>query len=241
MEVGGGDVPKSMTATDIESIHKKLDYLTEYVEAQQKRQQEFDELKQDVIPIANHMIKLSIDELAEIGTEFQVEDLFYLLKRLLRNTGLLMRLVDMLEAGMDLTEELKPIGLQAFSDMVETLDRLEREGYFTFMREGWGIIERIVQEFNEDDVRALGDNIVAILTTVRSMTQPEILSLADQAISAIQPSAAEEENVSTLALLRELSDPKVRRGMSRMLNLLKALADQPTNQTPNDERVKGEK
>ncbi len=226
-------MPKTMTATDIESIHKKLDYLTEYVEAQHKRQQEFDELKQDVIPIANHMIKLSIDELAEIGTEFQVEDLFYLLKRLLRNTGLLMRLVDMLEAGMDLTEELKPIGLQAFSDMVETLDRLEREGYFNFMREGWGIIERIVQEFNEDDVRALGDNIVAILTTVRSMTQPEILSLADQAISAIQPSAAEEENVSTLALLRELSDPKVRRGMSRMLNLLKALADQPTKQTPN--------
>jgi uncharacterized protein YjgD (DUF1641 family) len=222
-----------MTTTDIESIHKKLDYLTEYVEAQHKRQQEFDELKQDVIPIANHMIKLSIDELAEIGTEFQVEDLFYLLKRLLRNTGMLMRLVDMLEAGMDLTEELKPIGLQAFSDMVETLDRLEREG--------WGIIERIVHEFNEDDVRALGDNVVAILTTVRSMTQPEILSLANQAISAIQPSAAEEENVSTLALLRELSDPKVRRGMSRMLNLLKALADQPTNQTPNKERVKGEK
>ncbi len=226
-------MPKTMTATDVESIHKKLDILTEYVDAQHKRQQEFDELKQDVIPIANHMIKLSIDELAEIGTEFQVEDLFYLLKRLLRNTGMLMRLVDILEAGMDLTEELKPIGLQAFSDIVGTLDRLEREGYFAFMREGWGIVERIVHEFTDDDLRALGDNIVAILTTVRSMTQPEILSLADQAISAIQPNTAEEESISTLALLREFSDPKVRRGMSRMLNLLKVLADQPTNQTPN--------
>ena len=228
-------MPKTMTATDleIESIHKKLDVLTEYVEAQHKRQQEFDELKQDVMPIANHMIKLSIDELAEIGTEFQVEDLFYLLKRLLRNTGMLMRLVDMLEAGLDLTEELKPIGLQAFSDIVETLDRLEREGYFTFMREGWGIVERIVHEFNDEDVRALGDNIVTILTTVRSMTQPEILSLADDAISAIQPSEVEEEDISTFALLRELSDPKVRLGMSRMLNLLKVLADQPTKQTPN--------
>ncbi|HUS85472.1 MAG TPA: DUF1641 domain-containing protein [Anaerolineales bacterium] len=226
-------MPNTMTATDIESIHKKLDYLTEYVEAQQKRQQEFDELKQDMIPIANHMIKLSIDELAEIGTEFQVDDLFFLLKRLLRNTGMLMRLVDMLEAGMDLTEELKPIGLQAFSDMVETLDRLEREGYFEFIREGWGVIERIVHEFDKDDVRALGDNIVAILTTVRSMTQPEILTVADQAISALQPSAADEKEISTLALLRELSDPKVRRGMSRMLNLLKALADQPKDQTPN--------
>ncbi|MGB2895961.1 MAG: DUF1641 domain-containing protein [Anaerolineales bacterium] len=223
----------TITTTDLENIHKKLDYLTEYVEAQHRRQQEFDELKQDAIPIANHMIKLSIDELAEIGTEFQVEDLFFLLKRLLRNTGMLMRLVDMLEAGMDLTEELKPIGLQAFSDMVETLDRLEREGYFTYMREGWGIVERIVHEFNEEDVRALGDNVVAILKTVRSMTQPEILSLANQAISAVQPSAAEEEDVSTLSLLRELSDPKVRRGISRMLNLLKVLADQPTNQSPN--------
>ncbi len=224
---------KTITATDLENIHKKLDYLTEYVEAQHKRQQEFDELKQDAIPIANHMIKLSIDELAEIGTEFQVEDLFFLLKRLLRNTGMLMRLVDTLEAGMDLTEELKPIGLQAFSDMVETLDRLEREGYFTFMRESWGIVERIVHEFNEEDVRALGDNVVAILKTVRNMTQPEILTLANQAISAVQPSAAEEEEVSTLSLLRELKDPKVRQGMSRMLNLLKVLADQPTNQTPN--------
>jgi uncharacterized protein YjgD (DUF1641 family) len=228
-------MPKTMTATDleIESIHKKLDFLTEYVEAQHKRQQEFDELKQDMLPIANHMIKLSIDELAEIGTEFQVEDLFYLLKRLLRNTGMLMRLVDMLEAGMDLTEELKPIGLQAFSGIVETLDRLEREGYFALAREGWGIVERVAHEFDEDDVRALGDNIVTILKTVRSMTQPEILSLADQAVSAIQPSAEEEGEVSTFALLRELSDPKVRRGMSRMLNLLKVLADQPTKQTPN--------
>lgn len=228
-------MPKTMTATDleIESIHKKLDILTEYVEAQHKRQQEFDELKQDVMPIANHMIKLSIDELAEIGTEFQVEDLFYLLKRLLRNTGMLMRLVDMLEAGMDLTEELKPIGLQAFSSIVETLDRLEREGYFALMGEGWGIVERVVHEINEDDVRALGDSIVPILTIVRSVTQPEILSLADDAISAIQPSAAEEENISAFALLRELSDPKVRRGMSRLLNLLKVLGDQPAKQSPN--------
>lgn len=224
---------KTMTATEIESIHRKLDYLTEYIEAQQKRQQEFDELKRDVIPIANHMIKLSIDELAEIGTEFQVDDLFFLLKRLLRNTDMLMRLVDMLEAGMDLTQELKPIGLQAFSDLIETLDRLEREGYFDFMREGWGIIERIVQEFNKEDVRALGDNIVAILKTVRGMTQPEILSLADRAVSAFQADDAAEEEISAFALLRELSDPQVRRGMSRMLNVMKVIADQPANQNPN--------
>ena len=43
----------------------------------------------DAIPVVNHMVKLSIDELAEIGTDFQLEDLTFLLKRVLRDTRLL--------------------------------------------------------------------------------------------------------------------------------------------------------
>ena len=44
---------------------------------------------------------------------------------------------------------------------------MEREGYFAFARGGWRIVERIVTEFSEDDVNALGDNIVTILNTVK--------------------------------------------------------------------------
>jgi uncharacterized protein YjgD (DUF1641 family) len=174
------------------------------------------------------MLKLSIDELAEIGTEFQMEDLFFLLKRLLRNTHTLVSLLERLEAGMGLAEEANLIGKQVFSNVVEELDQMERKGYFAFAREGLSIVDRIVTEFSEEDVRALGDNIVTILYTVRNMTQPEILELANRSLAAIRP---EEEitpdSVSTWSLLRELSDPKVRAGMARMLNLLKVLADQP--------------
>ena len=175
------------------------------------------------------MLKLSIDELAEIGTEFQMEDLFFLLMRLLRNTHTLVSLLESLEAGMGLAEEANLIGKQVFSSAVEELDQMERKGYFAFAREGWSILDQIVTEFSEEDVRALGDNIVTILRTVRNMTQPEILELANKSLAALQP---EEElhpgSVSTWALLRELSDPKVRVGMARMLNLLKVLADQPS-------------
>ena len=38
---------------------------------------------------------------------------------------------------------------------------------------------------------------------------------------------AVDENVSTWKLLREMGDPKVRKGLSRMLNMVKALAEQP--------------
>jgi uncharacterized protein YjgD (DUF1641 family) len=214
------------TATnDLETLHQKIDLISEQLEAQQRRQMELQELQQDLIPVVNHMIKLSIDELAEIGTEFQLEDLIFLLKRVLRNTRLIRRLMDMVEGGAGLIDELTPIGNQAFGTTVETLDRLEREGYFSFAHEGWKIIERIVSEFNEEDVRALGDNIVTILTTVRKMTQPEVLALANNAISAISPQE-EVEDISILRLIRELGDPRVRRGMARLLNMVKALDDQ---------------
>lgn len=215
------------TTQDLETLHQKIDLIAEQLEAQQRRQLELQDLQHDLLPIMNHMIKLSIDELAEIGNEFELEDLLFLLKRVLRNTRLIRRLMDMVEGGAGLLDELEPIGMQAFSTTVATLDRMEREGYFAFAQEGWHIFERIVTEFSEEDVRALGDNIVTILTTVRNMTQPEILSLANDAISAINPQE-EIEDVSTLRLIRELGDPRVRRGMARLLNMVKALDVQAT-------------
>ena len=222
-------------ANDLAQLHQKIDlltnqvaYLTEQTEVQQRRQQEFDELKQDMIPIANHMIKLSIDELADVGQEFEVEDLLFLLKRVMRNTHLILSMFDRFEALMGITDEVELLGKQVFSTTVETLDQLERDGYFAFAQEGWKIMERIVTEFSEEDVSALGDNIVTILNTVRNMTQPEIMTLANNAVGAIREDIPETETASIWTLLRELSSPKVRRGMARMINLLKTLDEQDT-------------
>jgi uncharacterized protein YjgD (DUF1641 family) len=219
---------------DVALLHQKIDllttqvaFLTEQAEVQQRRQQEFDELKQDMIPIANHMIKLTIDELAEIDPEFEIGDVVYLLKRVLRNIPLILAMFDRFEALMGITDEVELLGKQVFSTAVEQLDELERAGYFAFAREGWGIMERIVTEFSEEDVQALGENVVTILTTVRNMTQPEIMAMANNAIGAIQEIPPEEKTPSMLALLRELSNPKTRRGMARMINLLQVLDEQP--------------
>ena len=72
---------------DLALINEKLDqltlqiaYLTEQAESQQRRSREFDELKADLIPIGNQLIHLTINELEEIGTDFELDDLLYLLK-----------------------------------------------------------------------------------------------------------------------------------------------------------------
>jgi uncharacterized protein YjgD (DUF1641 family) len=112
-----------------------------------------------------------------------------------------------------------------FNRVVKQLEGMEQAGYFAFARGGMYVMERVMSEFSEEDVRALGDNVVTILSTVRNMTQPEVLAMANNLIGAASDESNLPDTVSTWALLRELSDPKVRRGMARMLNIVKTMAD----------------
>ena len=187
---------------DLELLHQKLDYLTEQLEAQRQQQEGMNELMHDAVPVVNHMIKLSIDELAEIGTDFQLEDLTFLLKRVLRDTQMLVGLLDQVEAVAELAEEGQVMGKRIFHQVTMELDRLEREGYFGMARAGMGVADRLVHEFKAEDVEAAGNRMVDALTE------------------------DVPENVSFLALLRAMGDPKVRRGLYRSMNLLKAIGDQ---------------
>lgn len=211
--------------SDLALLHQKIDRLTEQIERQQRRQQELEDLQQDVIPIVNHMIKLSIDELAEIGSDFTLEDLFFLVKRLLRDTHLLLNMLDQLESTAALGQEISPLVKPVFNQSVEALNTLEQRGLFAFLRGLWYVADRVLTEFDEQDVRALGDNVVTILNTVRHMTQPEVLALANTTLEQLETPV--EGKVSTWRLLRELNDPQVRLGLVRMLGVVKTFANTP--------------
>ncbi|MBS1249049.1 MAG: hypothetical protein MAG431_00622 [Chloroflexi bacterium] len=207
----------------IDHMNQQMATLTAYVASQQRRQREMEELKQDIIPIGNHMVKLAIDELAEIDTEFELEDLLFLLKRVLRNTNLILELMDRVESFAGLANETEILGKQVFASTVETLDRLEREGYFDLAREGGRALENIVTEMNNEDIRSLGDNLPSLLKTLQKLSQPEVLTLVDGSLEALQ-SQETEETISTLKLLGELRHPEVRAGLARLLNIIKVFA-----------------
>jgi uncharacterized protein YjgD (DUF1641 family) len=152
-----------------------------------------------------------------------LEDLLRLLKRLLRNTRNLEQMLDQLEAGMELWQDASPLSRDAFRQVMEQLDEMERKGYFVFIKGGLDIADRVVTSFSEEDVRQLGDNIVLILQTVKEMTQPENMTLLRQTASVVR----DEEPVaaSLLSLIRQLNDPAVRKGLAKTLQVLKTVAD----------------
>jgi len=182
---------------DIALLHEKIDQLTvqveilgDHAEIEQRRRRELDELKADLIPIGNQLVKLTINELAEIGTEFELEDLIYLLKRVLRNTQLILTMMDRFEALMGIADEMELLGKQVFSTTIEGLDRLEREGFFAIARESWGVVEKIVAEIDPADIRSIGEDL---------------------------------GSPSSIALLRELNQPEVRKGIARLLQIVKVM------------------
>ncbi len=206
---------------DLQALHVKLDYLTEQIDEQRRRQQIIDELIQDMAPVASGMFQITIDELDEIGNDVDLSDVMYLFKRILRDVRLLNGMLENLESIVEFSGDLSQLSQPVFLQLVNKLGQLERKGYFTFAAESSYIIDQIVTEFSQEDVRALGDNIVTILQTLRNMTQPEVMALVNNAVAGLETPI--EPDISTWQLLGELRDPQVRRGFVRLLHMVKGM------------------
>jgi uncharacterized protein YjgD (DUF1641 family) len=220
----------TMTDQTMAALNDKLDkltvqvgFLTEEAHRQKRRQQEWDELKDDLIPIGNELFRLSVEQLEEVHHHVQMEDLLRLFKRLLRNTRNLEMMLDQFESASELLQDVGPLSHDAFITAMMKLDEFERKGYFTFMQGGLDMMDHIVTSFSEEDVQQLSDNVVLILQTVKEMTQPEIMNMLSNTAHSLQ----DEEPVDTsiMSIFRQLNDPAVRKGLAKTLTVLKSVGD----------------
>jgi len=212
-------------AARLEAIESKLDFITEYIEAERRHRREMQELKDDLALVGKDLFQAAVVELDEVAEHFDSKDLLSLLKKLLRNTRHLNRMLDQMSSTADLFEDMKPIGKQMFQELLETLNELDRKGYFTFFREMTGVLDTIVTSYSVDDVRALRENIVSILNTVKSMTQPDMLSSINNAAGFFRKmDIAVQKDVSLTMLIRQMGDPEVRRGIYFLLQFAKSMA-----------------
>jgi len=204
----------------IDLLTTQVSYLTEEAQQQKRRRQEWQELQDDLTPIASDVFRISVNELEEVENYVQLEDILRLFKRLMRNTHNLEQMLDQLESTMAMIQEVSPLTQDAFMTLMTRLDEAERRGYFTFMRGGIGVMDKVVTSFSEEDIQQLGDNVVFILQTVKEMTQPEIMSMVRDSVEVLREEDP-PENVSLFAIMRQLNDPEVKRGLSKTLAVLR--------------------
>jgi uncharacterized protein YjgD (DUF1641 family) len=208
----------------VDALTAQIAFLAEEARIQRERRQEWDELKNDLSPVASEAYRLSVQQLDEIEGYVQLEDIIRVTKRLMRNTRNLEEMLDQLEGLADLSRELSPLSQDMFLMLMTRLDEMERKGYFSFFQGGMRIMDEIVSNFTEEDVEQLGENVVLILNTVKEMTQPEIMQLLSSTASVMREEDIPED-VSMLYLMRQMRDPAVKRGLAKTLNVLRTVSE----------------
>jgi uncharacterized protein YjgD (DUF1641 family) len=240
-----------MTLTDAPSIEARLDAITAQLgdiaaemETRRRRREAADELRDTMLPIAGEAMGVLTRELAALGDDGSIDALIRLLRRLVASAGSIEKAVAAVETTASFMGDAAPLSGPAVAALTERLATLDRKGYFDFARHSAGVLERVVDAFDEDDIDQLGDNVVLILQTVKEMTQPEVMQMLRRTATAVQSqqhsiARGEEDTPSLWRLMRRMRDPEVRRGLSRALDMLRFIASDATNDPAQDTKGDG--
>lgn len=214
----------------IDTINAKLDIILEEIALQRRHRQEMDDLKDDLMRVGKDMYHTAVVELEEMHDQLSTVNVMHLGKKLLRNVDTLTSTVEQLESLRDFLNDVAPLARESFIDLMNTLDEFDRKGYFIFAKEIGHVADTVVTSFTKEDVKALGDNIVTILNTVKSMTQPDMLHAVNNALNVYKKLDMEvTDDVSIISLLKELNTPEAKKGLAFAVRFLKSVAT--TNNT----------
>lgn len=214
----------------INQINKKLDLILEEIELQRKHRLEMDDLKDDLMRVGKDLYQTAVEELDQIHDHVNTRDILHFGKYMLRNINTISKVVQQLESTKDFLTDAAPLLRESIFDFMAKLDEYDRKGYFEFIKESGNVIDRVVTSFSKEDVKALGDNIVTILNTIKKLTQPDMLQAVNNALSVYKKLNVEvDENISFFTMLKEMNSPEARKGMVFALRFLKSLAERQQN------------
>ena len=218
------------TSKQIAELNQKVDTILEYVNQQRLKSQAIDDLIGDasiigkdvydstVKALDDHEVILDPDELRELGI------------RVAQNVGNFNVMLDTLGSAMDLMRDVGPIANEVIIDGTKKLHEFEQKGYFEFLKEFGHIIDNIVTYYGVEDMRMLADNVVAILDTVKNLTQPDMLKSVDNAVKVF--ASLEMENIpeySIFKVMREMNKPEMKKALGFFITFMKNMSKDNIN------------
>jgi uncharacterized protein YjgD (DUF1641 family) len=213
----------------IDQLAEQMAVLTADAELRRRQREALDDLTGDLARVSEDAMTMATRELESLSHTVDFADTVRLLRRLVEVAPTLERALVGLSAAAEFVDDAAPLGSDVMAMVTDRLADADAKGYFTFATAAMGVADRVVTNFDEDDVELLGDNVVAMLEALREVTQPEMLAFMRRMVDAVQAEqqaveAEAAEPPSLWALARQVRDPDVRRGMARAVNTLRAVS-----------------
>lgn len=219
------EVKSDSVQQQINEINQKLDLLLGYMNEQRLKSETIEDLVSDVSIISKDAFTSVVYELDKQGMELNVDDIKTLAYKLIRNVNNFSQVMDMFESITDLLKDAGPMVTEAGIDFTNKLHEFEQKGYFEFFKELTAIMDNIVTSYSPEEVRALADNVVTILDTVKNLTQPDMLNAINNAVSIFKNLDTESiPEYSLWKAFREMNTPEMKRGLGFIMTFLKNLS-----------------
>jgi uncharacterized protein YjgD (DUF1641 family) len=183
------------------------------------------EFQTDVTPLANQAVQLMINELSDVESSFQLEDLLEMTKRFLRSVRSITFSLSQLENVIDFVTTLEPLLKSSVPQLVNYLDDLEQKGVFRILNATLGVRAKIAAAYTPEDIEQIGDGLVALLGLAKKLTEPQVLSLLEKL--AEMPANLELEkskDIGPFGLLWASSNKEVKEGLGVLMELTKGMA-----------------
>jgi uncharacterized protein YjgD (DUF1641 family) len=209
----------------INQLNQKMDVVLSIVTQQQLKAESVEDLLADLQMVGKDMYNTAVVELENEQVEFDMEQIKKLGIRLLHNVENIGVVLSMFESMIDFTRDAGPLVRESIIDMSRRLNEFEQKGYFEFFAEVGKVIDNVVTAFSKEDVAQLADNIVTILKTVKSLTQPEMMHTLDNALKAYNSMEMESiPEYSVFKLMREINKPEMKKAMGFMVTFMKNIS-----------------
>jgi uncharacterized protein YjgD (DUF1641 family) len=206
-------------------IQNRLERLEQQIAPVADSARSISELREELAPRVNEAVKALIVELADIEADFQLEDLLFLIKKVLRNVRNLTYSIDQLKNIIDFILIAEPLLKSTVPQMIFYMDDLEQKGVFTLLSSSMEVIKKTAETYTAEDMAQIGDGLVRLLGIFKKLTAPEALELLDRAAevpSCVDLSRAKP--AGAWGLLWAMGNPEVKNGLGILLELTKGLS-----------------
>ena len=218
-------MPTITVEDQLTQIQDSLSAIQEEISVLRRTRDEIQDLKEDLSLVAKDVLKDLLVEMESMSPYMDNGEAVDLLKRVVRNMPAFNRLLMQLESIEDFIADATPVGKEVFNDSVALLHNVEQKGYFEYLREMGGILDNVTENFSPEDVRLLSENIVSILTTIKNLTQPDMLKAVNNAAVIFKHlDPAEVEEYSIWRVIKEVNSPEMRRAWGLFYTFLKNLS-----------------
>ncbi len=210
----------------IQNLDQKLDQLLEFVEQQNRKREEFDDLVTDVSIVAKDAFKNSVIMLDKAQVDLDSCGISCLIIKILQNLDTFHEMLDMMESVRDFMKDATPILHQVGLDAVIKMNELDQKGYFTYIRQLSHFMDKWIQAFTADDLRKVEGNLENIAGILRNLSDPALVSALNKTTRAIAEIKMEDEKdiLSLWQIFRQLRSKEVRKSISYSLRVVKEIA-----------------